>query len=162
MPREYLGHTVTFPLNPNPNLFTGSDKLTIAKYTLDDYLPMLFTGSKFIDGCYVDSLGRWCGFYNYRREHFGYSTVPLTYSGKTPQPCLWNLQSHAEYLWELSSRLHARNKIVFANGVHANRVMLGFAVDVLGMEGLPSYKNRATFYATRVAADTKPYCALNG
>jgi hypothetical protein len=162
MIREYLGHTVTFPLNPNPNLFAGSDELTIAKYTLDDYLPMLFKGSKYVDGCYVDSLGRWCGFNNFRREHFQYSTVPLTYAGKTPQPCLWNLQSHAEYLWELSSRLHAQNKIVFANGVHADRVMLGFAVDVLGMEGLPSYKNRAGFYATRVAAATKPYCALNG
>jgi hypothetical protein len=160
--RDYLGNTVTFPLNPNPRLFANEDKLTIGKYTLDDYLPMLFKGSKFVDGCYVDSLGRWPGYYNFRREHFKYSTVPLTYAGNPPQPCLWNLQSHAEYLWELSSRLHAQNKIVFANGVHANRVMLGFAVDAMGMEGIPSYDKPDGFYATRVAAGSKPYCALNG
>lgn len=185
--RQYLGNTLSFPQNPNPRLFFDTNKLTIAKYTLNDYLPMLFT-SKYVDGCYVDSLGRWPGYYNFRREHFKYSTVPLTYTtqagssateideaaegrfvkpGKEqkqmrPQPCLWNLQSHAEYLWELSKRLHAQNKIVFANGVHPNRVMLGFDVDALGMEGLPDYTKHDTFYSARVAAYNKPYCALNG
>ena len=186
--RQYLGNTISFPLNPNPNLYSDKDVMTIARYTLDDYLPMLFTGSKYIDGCYVDSLGRWPSYYNFRRDHFKYSTVPLTYStgnkpvadadeadggGKIedsinsvtasmPKPCLWNLQSHAEYLWQLSSRLHAQKKIVFANGVHPNRVMLGFAVDALGSEGVPTYKSGEGFYSTRVAAYQKPYCALNG
>jgi hypothetical protein len=187
--RQYLGNTLSFPQNPNPNLFSDTPQLTIAKYTLDEYLPMLFRNSKYIDGCYVDSLGRWPGYYNFRREHFKYSTVPLTYTRRTdvetetdedaegkivkrkserarhempPQPCLWNLQSHAEYLWELSRRLHAENKIVFANGIHANRIMLGFYVDALGMEGLPSMESRAAFYSLRVAAYNKPYCALNG
>lgn len=160
--RQYLGNTLSFPLNPNPHLFSDTKKLTIAKYTSDDYLPMLFT-SKYVDGCYVDSLGRWPGYYNFRRDHFKYSTVPLTYTSQpAPLPCLWNLQSHAEYLWELSKRLHAQNKIVFANGIHANRVMLGFDVDALGMEGLPDYTKHDAFYSTRVAAYNKPYCALNG
>jgi hypothetical protein len=159
--RDYLGNTVSFPLNPNPRLYSDSNKITIAKYTLDDYLPMLFEGSKLIDGCYLDSLGRWLNYYNYRREHFKYSTVPLTYSGKAPQASLWNAQSHAEYLWELSRRFRAQDKILFANGVHADRVMLGFAVDAMGMEGTPSYLKHDAFYSARVAAYTKPYCALN-
>ena len=186
MMRQYLGNTVTFPLNPNPNLFSDSDAVTIARYTMDDYLPMLFTGSKYFDGCYVDSLGRWPAYFNFRREHFRYSTVPLTYSATTkagandedvdpaeqgiasepsisaPQPCLWSLQSHAEYLWQLSRRLHAQNKIVFANGIHRNRVMLGFAVDALGCEGVPSYRSGEGYYSARVAAYQKPYCSLNG
>ena len=53
----------------------------------------------------VDSLGRWCGFHNYRAKHFKYATVPLTYAGDPPQPCLWNRSSLAEYLWELGKRL---------------------------------------------------------
>ncbi|MDB6025185.1 MAG: hypothetical protein JWM68_1408 [Verrucomicrobiales bacterium] len=159
--RQYLGNTLTFPLNPNPRLFSDGTNLTIAKYTLDEYLPMLFNASKRIDGCYVDSLGRWPGYYNFRTEHFKYASLPLTYSGKTPQPCIWNLQSHAEYLMELSRRLHEQNKIVFANGVHPNRVMLGFYVDVLGEEGLPDF-TKSGFYSKRVAAYNKPFCALNG
>lgn len=160
--RDYLGNTVTFPLNPNPRLFSDSNAVTIARYTLEDYLPMLFSGSKYVDGCYVDSLGRWPGYYNFRREHFRYTALPLTYSGKDASPCIWNLQSHAEYLQELSKRLHQQNKIVFANGVHANRVMLGFYVDALGMEGLPDFARGDGYFSTRVAAGTKPYCALNG
>lgn len=158
--REYQGPALTFTQNPNPKLFAKTGKLTIARYALDEYLPMMFR-SKYVDGCYVDSLGRWCGFYNYRKDHFPDSTVPLTYAGSPPQACLWNLQSHAEFLWELSRRLHAQNKMVFANGVHTDRVMLGFAVDAMGMEGLPTYDTAANFYPRRVAAATKPYCFLN-
>lgn len=158
--RAYRGPTLTFPQNPDPNLYRDSDKPTIAKYTLDYYLPMMFK-SRFVDGCYLDSLGRWCGFYNYRAEHFKYATVPLTYAGEPPQPCLWNLQTHAEYLWELGKRLHAQGKVFIANGVHPDRVMLGFACDVMGEEGTPNYTAGEGFYALRVAAGLKPYCLLN-
>jgi hypothetical protein len=159
--RPYRGATLTFPQNPNPKLFDDQPgKETIAKYTLDDYLPKMFR-SQWVDGCYVDSLGRWCGFYNYRAEHFRYSRLPLTYAGSPPQPCIWNLQSHAEYLWELQSRLHKQNKIVFANGVHPDRVMLGFALDVMGEEGTRTVDAGEAFAALRVAAGPKPYCLLN-
>jgi hypothetical protein len=87
--------------------------------------------------------------------------VPLTYAGDPPQPCLWNLQSHAEYLWELGARLHAQGKFFFANGIHLDRVMLGFACDVMGEEGTPVYTAGEGFYALRVAAGIKPYCLLN-
>lgn len=161
MPRAYRGPTLTFPQNPNPNLFRGdAAKPTIASYTLDYYLPLMLE-SKFVDGLYLDSLGRWCGFYNFRTEHFKYSTVPLTYSGSPPQPCLWNLQSHAEYMWEAGQRLHARGKILMANGIGPERVMLGFACDVLGRDGAPASVLSEDFYALRVAAGVKPYCLLN-
>jgi hypothetical protein len=158
--RPYRGPTLTFPQNPSPNLYRDTDKPTIAKYTLDYYLPMIFK-SRFVDGCYLDSLGRWCGFYSYRTEHFKYASVPLTYAGDPPRPCLWNLSSHAEYLWELGKRLHAQGKIFFANGIHPNRVMLGFACDVMGEEGRPTYDAGESFYSLRVAAGLKPYCLLN-
>jgi hypothetical protein len=161
IPRPYRGPTLTFPQNPNPRLFKDdSTKETIAKYTLDYYLPMMFR-SKYVDGCYVDSLGRWCGFYNYATEHFKYSTVPLTYAGNPPKPCLWNLASHAEYIWELGRRLHAQGKIFIANGVHPDRAMLGFACDVMGSEGTAVYDAGENFYVSRVAAGIKPYCYLN-
>ena len=43
LPRPYRGPTLTFPQNPNPRLYEDdSTKDTIAKYTLDYYLPMMF------------------------------------------------------------------------------------------------------------------------
>ena len=87
--------------------------------------------------------------------------MPLTYAGDPPQPCLWNLSSHAEYLSELGKRLHAQGKFFLANGVHLNRVMLGFACNVMGGEGAPSYSAGEGFYTLRVAAGLKPYCLLN-
>lgn len=158
--RPYRGPTLTFVENPNPRLFNDSNKQTIAKYMLDDYLPMLLA-SKYVEGLYTDSLGRWCSYFNYRTDHFKYSTVPLTYAGSPPKPCISNLASHAEYLWELSSRLHKLGKIVFANGVHPDRVMLGFDADAMGCEGTPVYTLGENFYAPRVAAGSKPYCYLN-
>jgi hypothetical protein len=160
MPRAYRGPTLTFAQNPNPNLFRGEAKPTIASYTLDYYVPLMLR-SKFVDGIYLDSLGRWCGLHNFRTEHFKDSTVPLTYAGSPAQPCLWNLQSHAEYMWEAGRRLHAQKKILMANGVGATRVMLGFACDVMGREGAPASLLGEEFYATRVAAGVKPYCLLN-
>ncbi len=160
MPRGYRGPTLTFPQNPNPHLFQAEGQPTVASYTLDYYIPMMLQSTT-VDGIYVDSLGRWCGLYNYRTEHFKDSTVPLTYGGEPAQVCLWNLQSHAEYLWEAARRLHARGKILMANGVGADRVMLGFACDVMGREGAPAYDSGEGFYAARVAAGVKPYCLLN-
>ena len=159
--RQYQGHAVTFPQNPSPHLFAGQGKRTMAGYALDEYLPHLLRNSKYIDGVYVDSLGRWCGFYNYRQEHFRDAQVPLTYAGNPPRVALWNLQSHAEFLWELSRRMHGQSKIVFGNGVHPDRVLLGAALDVLGMEGSPLYDAPLNFYPRRVAAGSKPYCVLN-
>ncbi|CAA9364109.1 MAG: hypothetical protein AVDCRST_MAG93-7841, partial [uncultured Chloroflexia bacterium] len=61
------GNSVTFPLNPNPNLAPPSP--TIAQYMLDQHVPLLLRSAK-VDGIYVDSLEAWGNFYNHRRAHF--------------------------------------------------------------------------------------------
>ncbi|HTL27561.1 MAG TPA: hypothetical protein VL282_00005, partial [Tepidisphaeraceae bacterium] len=48
-----------------------------------------------------------------------------------------------------------------ANGVHPDRVMLGFACDVLGEEGTKTIDAGEDFAALRVAAGPKPFCQLN-
>ena len=55
MARPYRGPTLTFVQNPNPHLYDDSGKETIAKYTLDYYLPMMLNSS-YVDGLYTDSL----------------------------------------------------------------------------------------------------------
>ena len=136
-----------------------STKETVAKYTLDYYLPMMFK-SKYVDGCYLDSLGRWCGFYNYATEHFKYSTVPLTYAGSAQavfvEPgvaCGIHLGTGPEIAL-LGKDFHRKRCSI-------RIAMLGFACDVMGSEGTPVYDAGENFYVSRVAAGIKPYCYLN-
>jgi hypothetical protein len=62
---------------------------------------------------------------------------------------------------ELGRRLRQQAKIFIANGVHSDRVMLGFDCDVMGGEGGSNYEAGEAFYALRFAAGPKPYCLLN-
>ena len=80
----------------------------------------------------MDSLGRWCSYYNFPAGAFQILEPAAHLPGDVPKPCIWNLQSHAEYLLDLGQRLHAKGKIFVANGVHPDRIMLGFASDVMG------------------------------
>ena len=161
MARPYRGPTLTFVENPNPHLF--DDLPASRRYQIHTrLLPADDAGNPSMSRGFIPI--RWDAgalSLTIAQDHFKYSTVPLTYAGSPPQPCIWNLASHAEYLWELSSRLHKLGKILFANGVHPDRVMLGFDADAMGCEGTPVYTLGESFYAPHVAADTKPYCYLN-
>jgi hypothetical protein len=64
-------------------------------------------------------------------------------------------------MWEARKRLHAQGRILMGNGLGPERVMLGFACDVMGREGAPASMLGEDFYAMRVAAGVKPFCLLN-
>jgi hypothetical protein len=108
---------LTFPLNPNPRLFFDNSKKTIAKYTLEEYVPRLLHAAPEIDGFYVDSMGSWGDFTNYRRDHFVYAKYPLAVD-EEGNPVLRNLSSTYEYVEEFRERMHAMHKFVFLNGLN--------------------------------------------
>lgn len=128
------GNSITFPLNANPRLFEDSDKLTVAKSLLA-HVAALHEETPGLDGTYVDSLGAWGEYVNYRPEHFAYAQVPLTYAPGTGRPVIANRSTLLEFLWALRHYLHERGKLLFANGVHQNRRFHFFALDVMGVEG---------------------------
>jgi hypothetical protein len=177
LPRLYTGNTLTFPLNPNPALFRGEDKSTIAKYALDYYLAELEREVPRISGVYVDSLGRWCNYVNYRRDHFAAARYPLAVDG-AGRPAIRSLSSHYEYLEELARRLHAGNRLLFCNGVNdggagrlkegteawdagrsASRFFLGALSDVAGSES-GAKTTLARMQSFRVIMGPKPYATL--
>jgi hypothetical protein len=149
------GNSVTFPLNPDPNLDPPSQ--TIAQYMLDQHVPLLLRSAK-VDGIYVDSLEAWGNFYNYRRAHFASARIPLTYQKDRQQPALYNSFSHQEYLWELRRRLHATGKVLMGNGISETRAFNAFALDVIcaerTFESLLNHESRLAFY--RMIARQKP------
>ncbi|CAA9313531.1 MAG: hypothetical protein AVDCRST_MAG93-5373, partial [uncultured Chloroflexia bacterium] len=149
------GNSVTFPLNPNPNL--GPPSPTIAQYMLDQHVPLLLRSAK-VDGIYVDSLEAWGNFYNYRRAHFASARIPLTYQKDRQRPALYNSFSHQEYLWELRRRLHATDKVLMGNGISETRAFNAFALDVIcaerTFESLLNHESRLAYY--RMIARQKP------
>ena len=147
------GNSITFPLNASPWLEAADDAPTVARVILDavrgmhDDIPAL-------DGIYVDSLGAWGNFDNFRREHFAAERVPLTYDAASGRPVINNRFTLLEFLWELGDSLHERGKLLFANGVHPNRRFHFFALDIMGVEG------RGQLEQKRVMAGAKPFLLL--
>jgi hypothetical protein len=58
--RNYTKKTLTFPLNPNPELYDDTEKMTISKYTFNNYIQPFLKTLPDISGIYFDSMGRWC------------------------------------------------------------------------------------------------------
>lgn len=147
------GNSITFPLNANPWLLADAAEPTIARVLLEavraqhDETPEL-------DGSYVDSLGHWGNFKNFRREHFAAERIPLTCDLATGRPVVSNRFTLLEFLWELRDSLHERGKLLFANGVHPNRRFHFFALDVMGVEG------RSRLEQKRTMAGSKPFLLL--
>ena len=147
------GNSITFPLNASPRLLAESDRPTVAK-TLLAHVTELLDAVPGLDGIYVDSLGAWGSYLNFRREHFAASRVPLSYDPNTGRPVIPNRFTLLEFLWELGDKLHARDKLLFANGVHPDRRFHFFALDVMGVEGHGRMEQK------RVMAYQKPFLLL--
>ncbi|MGC9317825.1 MAG: hypothetical protein ACP5KN_07310, partial [Armatimonadota bacterium] len=147
------GNCVTFPMNTNPRLFEDTDRPTIAKELLDQ-VDEMHRRQPSLDGTYVDSLASWGSYLNFRREHFGYAQVPLTFDPDTGRPAIHNRFALLEFLWALRERMHEQGKLVFGNGLRPARRFHCFATDVLGVEGHRFLEQK------RVMAYRKPFLLL--
>ena len=147
------GNSITFPLNGSPRLAADSDEPTVAKVLLD-YAAKLHDDTPGLDGIYVDSLGSWGNYLNYRRDHFVSSSVPLSYDPENGRPVLPNRFTLLEFIQGLGDEMHDRGKLIFANGVHHNRRFHFFALDVMGVEGHGRLEQKRTM------AFQKPFLLL--
>ena len=111
-------NSVTFKMNPNPDLFKNQNRPTVASYALDLMDRWLKEHPEY-DGMFVDSLGRnWPAVLNYRKDHFAYARHPLTFDPQG-RVALHNQISHYEYIDALRARMRAAGRLVLANGVYA-------------------------------------------
>ncbi|MCX6377548.1 MAG: hypothetical protein NTU88_16190, partial [Armatimonadetes bacterium] len=168
---DWGANSVTFIMNPNPDLFagegkhtTGGDAVALVHEWLAEYPNA--------DGIYVDSLGSaWCGKINFRRDHFPYARYPLTFDGEG-NVALHNALSHYEFLAPLRDELHGKGKLLMANGLYCysaktpeyadvkdtGRFFLAALCDVAGAESSTPSRERWEFYKT--AMGRKPYLIL--
>ena len=168
---DWGGDSVTFVMNPDPDLFEGMDMHT----TGGDAMKRIHEWLKeypATDGIYIDSLGsNWCAKLNYRRDHFRFADLPLTFD-KDGNVCLHNQLSHYEFLQPLRDELHREGKLLMANGVYnysakeieyadvkdTGRFFLAALVDIAGAESSTPSQDRWEFY--RAAMWQKPYLIL--
>jgi hypothetical protein len=111
-------NSVTYRMNPNPDLFRDQGKENVATYAFD-LMKKWFKQYPQMDGIFTDSLGRmWPAVLNYRRDHFKYTRFPLTFN---PDGVLaiHNTVSHYEYLDYIRNWTRSEDKLSFANGVYA-------------------------------------------
>lgn len=122
-------------LDPNPYLPGAINGATVhwnesIKQTL--YGP---TAKGHLDGEYLDSLeGYVTAELNFRREHFRYTTVPLTFAADSKQPALFKGLAAFEFTKWICDDVHRMGKLMFANSVPNRFTYLCPWVDVMGTE----------------------------
>jgi len=120
-----------------------------------------------LDGEYLDSLeGYVTADLNFRREHFRYTTVPLTFSSETKQPALFKGLAVFEFTKWICDDVHRLGKLTFANGVPYRFTFLCPWLDVMGTEtnwlrgGQYQPAADATMSLWRTMCYQKPYLLL--
>ena len=122
-------------LNPNPHLPGTVNAATVHwNEKIREKLYGAESKGK-LDGEYLDSLeGYVTADLNFRREHFRYTTVPLTFSSESKQPALFKGLAIYEFTRWFCDEVHRLGKLTFANGVPYRFTYLCPWLDVLGTE----------------------------
>lgn len=154
-------------LNPNPYLAAQPNAATV--HWNGEILERLYgaeaKGRR--DGEYLDSLeGYVTADLNFRRDHFGASTVPLSFDRESLRPALFKGLAVAEFTRWIGGDLHRIGRLLFANGVPYRYSFLCPWLDVLGTEtdwlrkGQYAPASDETMCRWRTMAGGKPYLLL--
>lgn len=108
-------NSLTFTINPNPDLFKDKDIPTVGATTLETIRGWYANDP--IDGIMIDSLGnQWPSTLNFRKDHFPYARYPLTFD-EEGRVALHNQVSHYEFVESLRHLSDENHKLLFANGI---------------------------------------------
>ncbi len=164
---EPWANGAVWSLNPNPFLPVSPNAATI--YWNDTTRAQLYSNTPptGLDGQYLDSLeGYVTSELNLCRDHFRWTSVPLTFTGDTRQPALFKGVAVFEFTRWISDDVHRLGRLMFANGVPYRFSFLCPWLDVLGTETdwlpggsyLPASHPQMSYWRTLSGA--KPYLLL--
>lgn len=164
-------NSVTFTMNPNPDLFRDQGRDNVGASTLRTVAGWYAQDP--IDGIMVDSLGnQWPSTLNFRRDHFPYARYPLTFD-EEGRVALHNCLSHYEFLESLRKLSLENHKYLLGNGIcryhsadgeHYNsaengRFFLAAQLDTAGRE-ITAELDRPTLEFFRAGLGRKLFTAL--
>jgi len=130
--RPWGGNMVTFPMNPDPDLFGDRNVQLYSHILLDETQKVLQTYPSF-NGIYFDSFHAWGKYSNYRREHFAYTDFPLTHDDEG-KLYINNAMSHLECLLAIETRIKPYGGLVMGNGIRPGQIFNAFQLDLLKVE----------------------------
>jgi len=123
-----------FSSNPSPHIPGNSE----AKMSWNEETKRMLYGPDAKgeqDGEYLDSLEAYVtANENFRREHFHYVSVPLTFSTSSKKPVIHKASSIYEFSKWLARDVHQMGKLMFANSVPHRFAFLCPFFDVMGTE----------------------------
>jgi hypothetical protein len=123
-----------FSTNPNPYIPGNSE----AKLDWNEDVKQRLYGPQakgVQDGEYLDSLEAYVtADENFRRDHFHYVTIPLTFSSSSKKPVIHKAMSVYEFSKWLADDVHKMGKLMFANSVPYRFSFLCPFFDVMGSE----------------------------
>jgi len=105
-----------FPCNLDPDI-PGGKGWFASRVFIDYALRGMEDAGAHFDGIALDSFGGY-GQYsraNYRREHFVYSDVPLTFSSTSQAPVQVAAFASVKWVRQLAKEMHAQGKVLMAN-----------------------------------------------
>ncbi|MBL9139451.1 MAG: hypothetical protein JNK85_26515 [Verrucomicrobiales bacterium] len=164
---EPWANGAVWSLNPNPNLPANPNAATV--YWNEPYRTKTYSNAPpaGLDGEYLDSLeGYVTAELNFRRDHFRWSTVPLTFSSDTKQPALFKGLAVYEFTRWIGEEVHRLGRLMFANGVPYRFGYLCPWLDVMGTEtdwlsgGAYQPSTHAQMAYWRTLSGAKPYLLL--
>jgi hypothetical protein len=120
-----------------------------------------------LDGEYIDSSeGYVTDELDFRREHFAAADTPLCFSLETRRPAIFRGLVAFEYVRALAADVHARGKLMMANGAPTRLCWLAPLLEVMGTEtdwnprrGWSPMSDAEMLYR-RSLCKGKPYCFL--
>lgn len=118
------------------------------------------------DGAYIDSYEFWANSIDYCREHWAGTDIPLVFDAQTHRVGMLTAFSTFAFQRELAKSMHARRKLVMANGAFAQYDLPAAYIDVLGTEtnwmpgGVWTPMTDAELCFRRALSYQKPYCFL--
>jgi hypothetical protein len=120
-----------------------------------------------LDGEYVDSSeGYVTDELDFRRDHFAGAGAPLTFDAESRKPCLYRGLVAWEYVRGIERDVHARGRLMMANGTPHGLCWLAPLLDVMGTE--TDWNRGKTWQPMpdreliwrRALCGPKPYCFL--
>jgi len=130
---------VIFPCNLDPDIPGGKGWFCRRVY-IDPHLDGFEAAGAHFDGIALDSFGGYgqANRANYRREHFKYSSTPLSFSSMDFEPVQVAAFASVEWVRELAREMHDQGKVLMANCSWGNTpawlTFGGIYLDIFGAE----------------------------
>lgn len=87
-----------------------------------------------VDGTYIDSLEMGANLLDFDRAHWRAADVPLVYATDTGRPAELLMFASYEFIKDVSDKMHAEGKMIFANAVLHRFAQNAAVLDLMGTE----------------------------